>query len=126
MLETNRSLLIEADPNEVELITTGFAETGLANPSDIVRAGEGYSQETELNIQQLLRENESIIEGVVLEIKEWPAIAKSLITSYCLAAARARLIRSSVTGCVEMKAKTRRFPCFSVSLSMSEAKDAGE
>jgi len=40
MSETNRILLIEADSNEVELITTGFAETGLANPIDTVRDGE--------------------------------------------------------------------------------------
>jgi DNA-binding response OmpR family regulator len=40
MPQTHRILLIEADSNEVELITTGLAESGLSNVMDVVHDGE--------------------------------------------------------------------------------------
>ncbi|HAM50255.1 MAG TPA: two-component system response regulator [Nitrospiraceae bacterium] len=38
--KSNRILLVEQDPNELELIVTALSEAGLANAIDVVRDGE--------------------------------------------------------------------------------------
>lgn len=38
-----RILLVDEDPNEVELITIALTEAGITNPIDVVQDGEGAS-----------------------------------------------------------------------------------